>query len=48
MVVRKDSPELLAAVNDFLNGKKKDGSLGKLHEQWMKAPLPDFIENAEK
>ncbi|TPK33940.1 transporter substrate-binding domain-containing protein [Mesorhizobium sp. B2-5-3] len=48
IVVRKDSPELLAAVNDFLNGKKKDGSLGKLHEQWMKAPLPAFIENAEK
>lgn len=48
VVVRKDSPELLAAVNEFLNKKKTDGSLGKLHEQWMKAPLPPFIENAEK
>jgi polar amino acid transport system substrate-binding protein len=48
VVVRKDSPELLAAVSDFLNKKKKDGSLNKLHEQWMKVPLPPFIESAEK
>jgi polar amino acid transport system substrate-binding protein len=48
VVARKDSPELITAVNEFLNAKKKDGSLNKLHEQWMKAPLPPFIENAEK
>lgn len=48
IVVRKDSQDLLAAVNDFLNKKKKDGSLNKLHEQWMQTPLPTFIENAEK
>jgi polar amino acid transport system substrate-binding protein len=48
IAVRKDSPELLAAVNDLLDKKKKDGSLGKLYEQWMKAPLPAFVEKAQK
>jgi polar amino acid transport system substrate-binding protein len=48
IAVRKDSPELLAAINDLLNRKKKDGSLGKLYEQWMKAPLPAFVGTAEK
>jgi polar amino acid transport system substrate-binding protein len=47
VVVRKDSPELLAAVNEFLNKKKQNGSLSKLHQQWMKAPLPPFIEKAQ-
>ena len=43
IVVRKDSPELLAAINSFLTKEKQDGDLAKLYEKWMKAPMPDFI-----
>jgi polar amino acid transport system substrate-binding protein len=46
IVLRKDSPDLKAAVDDFLNKKKKDGSLSKLYEKWMGQPLPAFIETA--
>jgi polar amino acid transport system substrate-binding protein len=43
IVVRKGAPELLAAINAFLTQEKQSGDLAKEYEQWMKAPLPDFI-----
>jgi polar amino acid transport system substrate-binding protein len=43
IVVRKGAPELLAAINAFLTQEKQSGDLAREYEQWMKAPLPDFI-----
>lgn len=44
---RKDSPDLKAAVDAFLNNKKKDGSLNQLSQKWMGASLPDFVQKAD-
>ncbi len=43
IVVRKNSPELLVAINSFLTKEKQDGDLAKLYQKWMNAPLPDFV-----
>jgi polar amino acid transport system substrate-binding protein len=48
IVFRKDSADLRDAVSAFLNKKKQDGSLSKLHQKWMGSPLPEFIESAAK
>lgn len=46
LAVRKDSPELLAAINDFLSKKKADGGLAALYANWMKRPIPEFVIKA--
>jgi polar amino acid transport system substrate-binding protein len=43
IVVRKNAPELLAAINAFLTKEKQSDDLAKEYETWMKAPLPEFV-----
>ncbi|CAN5409846.1 transporter substrate-binding domain-containing protein [soil metagenome] len=38
--LNKDQPKLLAKVNALLAESKKDGSLGKISQKWLGAPLP--------
>ena len=47
IAVRKGSTELLTAVNAFIAKVKASGELGKIHEKWLGAPLPDFVANAK-
>jgi polar amino acid transport system substrate-binding protein len=48
IAVRKDSAELLMAVNAFIDKVKANGELTKIHEKWLGAPLPDFVATAKK
>jgi len=43
IVVRKNAPELLAAINNFMTKEKQSGDLANEYEKWMKAPLPAFV-----
>jgi polar amino acid transport system substrate-binding protein len=38
--LNKDEPALLAKVNEVIAKAKSDGTLAKLSEKWLKAPLP--------
>jgi len=38
--LNKDEPALLAKVNEIIATAKKDGTLAKFSEKWLKAPLP--------
>jgi len=38
--LNKDEPALLAKLNEIITAAKNDGSLAKLSEKWLKAPLP--------
>ena len=39
--VRKDEPDVLARVNQIIAAARKDGTLDKISEHWLKAPLGD-------
>jgi polar amino acid transport system substrate-binding protein len=39
--VKKNEPDLLAAVNATIGAALKDGSLNRISEHWLKAPLGD-------
>lgn len=43
IAVRKDSSELLEAVNAFIEKVKADGQLSAIHEKWLGTPLPNFV-----
>lgn len=47
IATRPDQDELMAYINDFLKRKKESGELSALHEEWVGAPLPDFVGKAE-
>lgn len=48
IAVRKESDELLAYVNDFLNRVKEGGELNAIHEEWLQSPLPDFLAETQQ
>ena len=47
IATRPDQDELMTYINDFLQRKKESGELSALHEEWVGAPLPDFVGKAE-
>ena len=47
IAVRPGNEELVAYINEFLARVKDDGSLNALHEEWVEAPLPEFVVSGE-
>ncbi|MBV2180557.1 MAG: transporter substrate-binding domain-containing protein [Castellaniella sp.] len=43
IAMRKDRPELLKAMNDFIAADLANGKLNTLFEQWLKKPLPQSV-----
>tara|TARA_R110001583_G_scaffold7571_1_gene37338 strand:+ start:4470 stop:5285 length:816 start_codon:yes stop_codon:yes gene_type:complete len=46
IAVHPGTKDLLASVNSFLGKVKADGELDKIHQKWLKAPLPKFVQDA--
>jgi polar amino acid transport system substrate-binding protein len=47
IAVRPKQTEFLAAINAFLTKIKADGSLDKISQKWLNAPLADFVAAAK-
>lgn len=45
VTMKKDQPELLAAVNNFVAEKIADGSLDKAFNKWLGTDLPDSVRH---
>lgn len=45
VTMKKDQPELLNAVNQFVADKIADGSLDKAFNKWLGTDLPDSVRN---
>jgi polar amino acid transport system substrate-binding protein len=43
IVTRPGQDEMMAYINDFLDRIKESGELNALHEEWLDAPLPEFV-----
>ncbi len=43
IAVHPESDELTAYLDDFLARAKENGELNAIHEEWLDAPLPDFV-----
>ncbi len=43
IAMRKDRPELLKAMNDFIAADLANGKLNALFEQWLHTPLPESV-----
>ena len=43
IATRPGQDELMAYINDLLARKKEGGELNALHEEWLGAPLPEFV-----
>lgn len=43
IATRPGADELMAYINSFLAEKKESGELNTLHEEWIGAPLPEFV-----
>ncbi|MFP5406012.1 MAG: transporter substrate-binding domain-containing protein [Gammaproteobacteria bacterium] len=42
VALRPDEPQLLKAVNEFVERNKANGELSKLYEKWLGVPLPEL------
>jgi polar amino acid transport system substrate-binding protein len=43
IVTRPGQDEMMDYINDFLDRIKESGELNALHEEWLGAPLPEFV-----
>ena len=48
ITMRKDRPELLAAMNGFIATNVANGQLNQLFEKWIGTPLPDTVKKPAK
>lgn len=46
IAMRKDRPELLKAMNDFIAADLANGKLNALFEQWLHTPLPKSVTDS--
>ena len=46
IAVRPGSDALLEEINTFLDEAKQSGRLSEIHQEWLGAPLPDFVAQA--
>lgn len=47
IATRKGQTELMEFINAFLTKNKENGKLNELHEKWVQAPLPEFLQKSE-
>src|SRR5690606_38833678 len=47
IATRKGQTELTEFINAFLTKNKENGKLNELHEKWVQAPLPEFLQKSE-
>jgi len=40
IMVRKDDPAFLAAVNKTIDGLEKSGEIAKIYDKWFMQPIP--------
>ena len=48
ITLRKDRPELLKAMNDFVAAEVESGKLNTLFEKWLNTPLPESVTQPAK
>ncbi|WP_457090626.1 transporter substrate-binding domain-containing protein [Microvirga sp. P5_D2] len=47
IAIRKNTPELQAALNAFITKHMADGQLEAIHQKWLGSPLPQFVKEAK-